>query len=361
MASTGRTTFRKTLRIGSGTCTASPPRLLREMIRHLVVGLAPGYARDVTEAIDEDRPDLVLTSFFAFGAMIAAEAKGIPFDVLMPNIYPLPASGLPPFGPGLSPARGPVGRLRDRLIAALSQRICDKASLSGLNTLRATHGLSPIAHYQVQIHRARRELVMTSAAFDFPAELPDQVRYVGPHLDDPVWARAPRLPPVGNAPLVLVSMSSTYQDQAACLQRIADALGLLSLRGLITTGPVIDPGGIFPPSGVSVVRAAPHAEVLRQAALVATHGGHGTLVKALASGVPVLVLEHGRDQADNAARIVHHGAGVRLGRSATAAKVADAIRRVLNDPAYRTAAQRLGAALRRDSGDGRLVAELENL
>ena len=60
------------------------------------------------------RPDLVVCSFFAFGAMVAAEAAGIPFDVLMPNIYLLPARGMPPLGLGLKPAAGPLGRGRDR-------------------------------------------------------------------------------------------------------------------------------------------------------------------------------------------------------------------------------------------------------
>jgi UDP:flavonoid glycosyltransferase YjiC (YdhE family) len=339
----------------------NPSTLVKEMIAHLIVGPASGYAADVTAAIEADRPDLVLTSFFAFGAMIAAEAAGVPFDVLMPNIYPLPAAGLPPYGPGLRPANGPLGRLRDRLVGTLSQRMWDGAAVAGLNAARAAYGLEPIAHYQDQVHRARRELMLTSAEFDFPGRLPANVRYVGPVLDDPVWASGAWRTPAGDAPLVLVSMSSTFQDQAACLQRVADALGSLSLRGLVTTGPVIDPAELTPPPGVTVVPAAPHADVLRHASLVVTHGGHGTLVKAFAAGVPVVVLAHGRDQADNAARVLHHGAGLAVSRSARPSKIADAVRRVLSDPAYRQAADRLGAALRHDAGDGRLLAELEDL
>jgi UDP:flavonoid glycosyltransferase YjiC (YdhE family) len=339
----------------------SPPAQVKAMISHLVVGPAAGYARDVRDAIATERPDLVVTGFFAFGAMIAAEADSVPFDVLMPNIYPLPAPGLPPFGPGLSPAHGALGRLRDRLVGALSQRMWDGAALEGLNAVRATYGLAPLEHYQDQVHHAHRELVLTSAEFDFPAELPANVRYVGPVLDDPAWASGPWQAPAGDAPLVLVSMSSTFQNQAGLLQRIATALGSLSVRGLVTTGPVIDPCLLTPPPGVTVVRSAPHADVLRHASLVVTHGGHGTLVKAFAAGVPVVVLPQGRDQADNAARVVDHGAGLSLSRSAKPAKIAEAVHRVLDDPSYRQAAQRLGTALRRDAGGGRLLAELEDL
>ena len=57
---------------------------------------------------------------------------------------------------------------------------------------------------------------------------------------------------------------------------------------------------------------APHSEVLRHASAVVTHAGHGTVLKALAAGVPVVAIPLGRDQLDNAARVAHHGAGLRL-------------------------------------------------
>lgn len=110
-----------------------------------------------------------------------------------------------------------------------------------------------------------------------------------------------------------------------------------------------------------MVSAVPHGEVLRHVSLVVTHGGHGTLARAFAAGVPVVVLAHGRDQADNAARVVHHGAGLSVSRAAKPSKIADAVRRVLDDPSYRRSAARLGAALRRDAADGRLIAEVEDL
>jgi MGT family glycosyltransferase len=340
----------------------NPKRLLSEMIQHLIVDPAAGYARDVTTALRSARPDLVLVSFFAFGAMVAAEAEGVPFDVLMPNIYPLPAPGMPPFGLGSQPAMGMVGRLRDRAIAGMGQRLWDSRILPGLNALREDHGLAPLRHYQDQVHRARRELVMTSAAFDFPAVLPASARYVGPVLDDPSWAEAkPWTPPPGDAPLVLVAMSTTFQNQLGCLQRVIDALANLRVRAVVTTGPALDPGALTAPSNVSVVASAPHREVMRHAALVVTHGGHGTLLKAFSAGLPVVVLHHGRDQADNAARVTWRGVGVAVPRDAKPGRIAEAVRRVLGDPALLRAAAHLGDAVRHDADSGRLLQELETL
>jgi MGT family glycosyltransferase len=338
-----------------------PAELLRRMMETQLVGPARDYATDVAAAVHERRPDLILCSMFAYGAMIAAEAAGIPFDVLMPNAYILPAPGMPAFGIGAQPARGPLGRLRDRTITAMGARQWDKG-VPGLNALRTELGLAPLTTFFEQAHRARRQLVLTSADFDFPADVPAHVRYVGPILDDPAWTSTAEwhLPP-GDDPLVLVALSSTFQDQVGCLQRIVDALGTLPVRGIVTTGPAVDPSAVSAPSNVTVVAAAPHSEILREAAVVVTHGGHGTVVRTLAAGVPMAILHHGRDQADNAARVVGRGAGLKVRRTAKPERIAATVQRLLADPAYRAAAERLGASIRRDAHDAILLAELESV
>jgi UDP:flavonoid glycosyltransferase YjiC (YdhE family) len=92
-----------------------------------------------------------------------------------------------------------------------------------------------------------------------------------------------------------------------------------------------------------------------------THGGHGTVVRARAAGVPTVVMLQGRDQADNAARVTARGAGGVIKKDAGPATVASAVRRVLNNPSYREAAERLGRSIRADAESGALVTELENL
>ena len=339
----------------------NPLQLFARVRERVFVGPAPGYAADLAAAMAAHRPDLVVCSFFAYGAMVAAEAAGVPFDLLVPNAYLFPAPGMPPVGLGLRPAAGLPGRLRDRAINAITGRQWDKG-LPGINALRASLGLDPLEHFFDQALRARRQLVLTSPDFDFPAQLPANVRYVGAVLDDPAWAAAaPWVPPAGDDPLVLVALSSTFQDHAESLQRIADALGTLPVRGLLTTGPALDPASVRPPSNVTVVAAAPHAEVLRSAAAVVTHGGHGTVVRALAADVPMVVLPHGRDQADNATRVTARGAGLALKRNASPEAIAAAVRRLLAEPSFRSAAGRLGQAIRRDAADGSLLAELEDL
>ena len=107
------------------------------------------------------------------------------------------------------------------------------------------------------------------------------------------------------------------------------------------------------------MRAAPHSEVLREAALAITHCGHGVTIKALAAGVPLVCLPMGRDQLDVAARVVHAGAGLRLEPSAAPEEIAAAARRVLADDSYRRAAERIAAVIAEETATDLAVAEIE--
>jgi UDP:flavonoid glycosyltransferase YjiC (YdhE family) len=99
--------------------------------------------------------------------------------------------------------------------------------------------------------------------------------------------------------------------------------------------------------------------VFPHGAAIVTHAGHGTVMRALACGVPLLCLPMGRDQDDNAARVVARGAGLRLSRSAAPPRIAAAVRRLLREPGFRTNAGRLGRIIERDVAADRAVEELE--
>lgn len=335
-------------------------QLFQRLLDRQFAGPARRYADDVLAAIAEVHPDLVVCSTMAPGAMVAAEAAGLPFDVLLPNVYLLPVAGRTPAGMGLRPASNRFARVRDRALVEATVRMWNRG-LPLLNEVRAEHGLPALRRFFDQLSSARRQLVMTSEAFDLPGPLPANARYVGAVLDDPVWADTPWDPPPGDEPLVLVGLSSTFQDHVGCLQRIVDALGALPVRGLVTTGPAVDPSAITAPGDVRVVAAAPHSQVLSEAAAVVTHGGHGTVVRALAAGVPLVVLPHGRDQADNAVRLARRGAGVAVKRTASPTRIAAAVRQVLDDPSFGVQAAALGETIRRDADSDTLIIELEDL
>jgi MGT family glycosyltransferase len=327
----------------------------------IAFGPSSRYAQDTRAELARRRPDVVVNPTLMFGAQAATEAAGIPQAVLLTCSYVVPGTGAAPYGSGWAPPRNARERLRLKVMDRLALRLW-ATGLPPLNAARAELGLAPVAHPFDQVHAAERFLVLTSPSFDFAIDgLPANVRHVGPRLDDPAWAGT-WTPPAGDAPLVLVGLSSTYMAQGDLLRHITDALGALPVRALVTLGPALDPAVLGPtPANVTVVASAPHREVLEHAAAVVTHAGHGTVIKSLAAGVPVVALPMGRDQPDNAARLVAAGAGVALKPSAKVAAIRDAVADVLATPSYTAAARRLAAAIAAEAHPDRAVAELEAL
>jgi UDP:flavonoid glycosyltransferase YjiC (YdhE family) len=95
---------------------------------------------------------------------------------------------------------------------------------------------------------------------------------------------------------------------------------------------------------------------------VVCHAGHGTVARALASGVPVVACGHAGDQAENAARLRWAGAGVSLPRRfQTPAGVRLAVHRLLAEPSYRRRAEELRDWAAANDGRSRAADALEEL
>jgi UDP:flavonoid glycosyltransferase YjiC (YdhE family) len=135
----------------------------------------------------------------------------------------------------------------------------------------------------------------------------------------------------------------------------------LPVRLLVTLGGAIEPHEVAPAKNTWIVASAPHLEVLRETLLVVTHGGHGTVMATLMRGLPMLVIPHGRDQGDNAARLVERGAGLALSRDATSEEIRAALARLLDETSFRNAAKTLGAAVAAEAEASSLIADLESL
>jgi MGT family glycosyltransferase len=325
----------------------------------LIVGAAPAFAADTLAEIAREPTDVVVSENLLLGSQIAAIGAGVPSASIVPNIYPGAVPGVPPFGLGLAPRDDLIGRARDRLAAALGARIWDKR-LDDINRLLAEHGQPPTPTLFDLLDRPDVVLVLTSAAFEFGggSRVPENVHYCGPRLDDPTWAAEWREPD-GSGPLVLVSLSTTVQGQAPMIRRVVQALGSMEVRGLVTTGPSFDAAGLDAPPNVTVVASAPHSAVLPHADAVVTHAGHGTVIKALANGVPLLCMPVGRDQPDTAARVVGSGAGLRLRPGASSRSIARALGSLLTEPRYRAGAERIAAAIAADRERDLAAEEIE--
>ena len=312
---------------------------------NLIAGTLEAVAADVGGALDHSPTDAVAFDFLLLGALFAAERAGIPAAMLIHTVYPFPAPGMPPYGMGWDPATGPAGRLHDRVGRLMYRQAYERPLIPRFNAVRDSLGLGPLVSFDDLVSRVQRALVLTSPAFDFAARLPANVEYVGPQLDNAELA-APWEPPWSpgdERPLVVVGLSTTYLAQGSLLERIVAALATLPVRALVTTGDITLRGA--PPPNVHVARYVPHARVLPEASLVVTNAGLGTVHAALTQGLPIVCLPIGRDQPDNAARVVRHGAGVRLSPKSGSVAIGAAIQTVLGEPTFSAAARRLAAAI----------------
>lgn len=343
------------------TSPVTPQEDFYNFLHNIFVGPAHAYAQDLIEELRREPADLVVASDILFGVPLACEAIGQKHVILGVNINMFPHPAFIPVGASLRPPGTEEERRLHDDVRALSQAFLDTA-LPALNAGRAAYGLRPLAHITEQHDAAERILLATSAAFDFaPEAMPERYAYVGPLIGEPAWAEDWATPFAADdaRPLALVSFSTTFQHHTEVLQRVVDAIGSLPMRGVVTLGGSVAPDAIRAPRNVVVRESAPHGAILREAALAVTHGGHGTVMKALVAGKPMLILPHGRDQDDNAVRVVDRGAGLVLPPSSDTAAIRAALVQLIGSLRFAEAAAQLGAKVRTDVATSPLLGILE--
>ena len=307
---------------------------------------------DLDDAIASFRPDAVLVDVNAYGAQTRAEASGLPRALLSPSVVPVPGAGIPAYGLGMAPMRGPLGAVRDRVLWKVVERMFAKAMVPGLNDLRAEAGLEPISSPLELWYSPDAVIALTGPPLEYPrTDLPAHVHLVG---TQPWNAPAPRpayLDEPGD-PWVLVTCSTEYQGDQRLAEVAAEALADEPVRVLLTMADAYDKAGTTDwlshlPRNARVERFVPHGHVVPEAATVVCHGGLGIVNRAVTAGVPTVVVPFGRDQPEIARRVTEAGAGVRLSpKKLTPERLRAAVRAAM---AMRESAR---AAARRTDADG---------
>ncbi len=264
---------------------------------------------DMQAAIESERPDLVWVDTNSAGAGAAAEASGLPWAQFMPYPHPLPARGVPSFGPGFAPSDSPLARLRDAGLERFKELVF-RPILGSANAHRAGLGLPPLDSINELLLLAPLLIQFSAPPFEYAREMPPNVRLVGPALWEPPAAE-PEWLAGEERPIVLVTASTEFQDDAELIRCALEAFAGRPYA-VIATSSAHDPGDFEVPANARVERFLPHGPILRRAAAVISHGGMGTTQKALAAGVPVCAVPFMRDQFEVARRVEHCGGGTIL-------------------------------------------------
>jgi UDP:flavonoid glycosyltransferase YjiC (YdhE family) len=310
--------------------------------------------------IRELAPDVVVNDVLTLAPALAAELEGRPRATLIPHFYPPSAPGLPPYGLGAMPARSRTGRSGWRL----ARRQLDKGVERGrreLNETRRRVGLPELERPYGGIS-ADLCMVATFPQLEYPRRWPAGVHVVGPVAWEPP-AEQVRIPP-GDAPLVLVAPSTSQDREERLLRAALEGLAGLPVRvlaarnrhpgrpGSASTPPV--------PPNASLVNWVSYSQVMPQSAIVVCHGGHGTLVRALASGAAVVTVPASGDMGENGVRAQWAGAGLNLpARFLSPATLRWAVQSVLEQPDLAARARELAAWAAHNDGAVNAAALVE--
>ncbi|MGC4941703.1 glycosyltransferase [Kribbella sp. DT2] len=143
-------------------------------------------------------------------------------------------------------------------------------------------------------------------------------------------------------PLVYFTLGTVFHQESGDLfTRVLAGLERVKANVVVTVGREIDPAELGRRAdNVLVERFVPQRALLPRASVVVSHAGSGTVVSALACGVPLVLLPMGADQSWNADRCEVLGVGRVLDPlTVSPADVAVAVEEVLANPAYRSAAR----------------------
>jgi UDP:flavonoid glycosyltransferase YjiC (YdhE family) len=160
-------------------------------------------------------------------------------------------------------------------------------------------------------------------------------------------------------PRVYVTLGTIFNEVAA-FRLLLDPLGAVDCDVVMTVGRDRDPAELAPlPANATVARYIPQADVLPSCDAVVAHGGSGSVLAALAHARPLVLLPQGADQFDNAAACAAAGvAEVLLPTDCTAARVREAVERVLISRSHAAAARAVADEIAAMPSPAAVAAEL---
>lgn len=315
-------------------------------------------ARALLPLLEEMRPHAVVSDILTLAPSLAAEKAGVPLATLIPHIYPVVEPGLPFFAIGLRPPRTPLGRA----VWRAGQRALDIGLEQGrrdLNRQRERLGLAPIDRFHGGIS-TELALVATFPQLEYPRQWPDAVRVTGP-LSFELPHPEIELPP-GDEPLVLVAPSTAHDSDNHLVRTALAAFADEPLRVVATTNRVAPQRPIEVPANALLVDWLSYSQLMPAASLVVSHGGHGTVARALSAGTPVLVCPIVGDMSETAMRLAWAGCGLSLPwRLCRPTPLRWAAQRLLDDPSFTARARELAAWAKSNDGARRSAELVERL
>ncbi len=304
-------------------------------------------------------PHAVVADILTVAGAMVAEKEGRPWATLIPHVFPTGEPGLPPYSVGARLPRTRIGASAWGLLRPLLAR-GEERGRRELNDARRMVGLPDLQHTHGGISR-ELALVATFPQLEYPRhDRHPSVRVTGPLLWEKPFDAVDE--PPGEDPLVLVAPSTSQDPSHDMLRAALDGLSGEPVRVLGTTNLRDPTSPLSVPGNARVVDWLSYGRTMPRCAAVICHAGHGTVARALASGVPVIGCPAAGDMAENAARLAWAGCGISLPRRlVTPRGIRLAVRKLLAEPGYAARAGDLRAWSERNDGGEVAATAVEGL
>jgi MGT family glycosyltransferase len=306
--------------------TARGAAALKFLWEDFLVPLARQMRPGIDAAVTEFSPDVLVVDQQAVAGGLVARTRGLRWATLATTSAGVtdPLAALPQ-----------VKRWLHELIASLEREA----------------GLATSDHGELSPHLV---IAFTTSALVGPADrFPAHYRFVGPSISD-----RPEPTPFPfdelRRPCVLVSMGTVNAEASG--RFYATTIAALREPQVI----LVAPHALDAPSNFIVRPYVPQLALLSHVDAVVCHGGHNTTCEALAHGLPLVIAPIKDDQPIVADQVVAAGAGLRVkfGRVGPD-ELRAAVTRVLTEPGFREAAQRIRASFAAAGGAVAAATALE--
>ncbi|MGM7665680.1 glycosyltransferase [Microbacterium sp. A93] len=345
---------------------------IRWDVSNIFLKPAPAQIRAVDEAIKQEQVDVILIENMFIGAvgLLARPREERPAIVNL-GIIPLGVESVDtaPFGLGILPKPGVLGRIRNAALGMLTEKlIFGGVQRQAEKIILDATGKKLDGFFMAGASRADAIVQFTVPGFEYDrSDLPDTVHFVGPMSrvtksdgELPEWWSELD----GSRPVVHVSQGTIANtDYDELITPTITALADDDVLVVVSTGG--RPLSTLPsplPANVRAAEYLPHDRLLPLTDVYVSNGGYGGVHYALEHGVPLVVAGMTEDKAEVSARVQWAGVGVNLRTNKpTPDAVGVAVRRVLADPSYAERSRALGKEIAASSGLAGLEAVLETL
>jgi len=319
---------------------------LRYDVKNIFVEFVRGALRDLEVELRREPADVIVGDNAAAVTEAVHQKLGIAWAVYGITALGMSSRDTAPFGLALPPSSTKFGRLRNRFLNWVVDRVSFREANNHNERMRHDLGLPPLDSGLFDFSvKADLYLQASTPSFDYPrTDLPKNVHYIGATIPQPPsdWQPPSWWGDLHSRKVVLVTQGTINNDFDQLIRPAIRALAEESVLVIVTTGskPVeeiaIDPL----PSNVRVERFVPYAQLMPHVDLLLTNGGYGSIQIALAHGVPVVAIGKTEDKAEIANRVEWSGVGVGMKvRIPAETQIHDAVIRVLTTPTYAARAE----------------------